>query len=114
VVPQLRLRQPARLRPGRQEGRHRAARAAPPVHRHRPGRHLGPLGRRLHVGRGDARLSRLLQGGFSQAGNHENNIYNNTWSEKHHGIKEIEKDGEITFEYDIDKNSEIAKNLKGT
>jgi dipeptidyl aminopeptidase/acylaminoacyl peptidase len=50
---------------------------------------------------------------FSEAGNHENNIYNNTWSEKHHGIKEIEKDGKTTFEYDIEKNSELAKNLKG-
>jgi dipeptidyl-peptidase 4 len=55
----------------------------------------------------------FFKAGFSQAGNHENNIYNNTWSEKHHGIREIEKDGEITFEYDIDTNSEIAKNLKG-
>jgi dipeptidyl aminopeptidase/acylaminoacyl peptidase len=51
--------------------------------------------------------------GWSESGNHENNIYNNTWSEKHHGIKEIEKDGQITFEYDIEKNSELAKNLKG-
>ncbi|HEY7498495.1 MAG TPA: DPP IV N-terminal domain-containing protein [Vicinamibacterales bacterium] len=50
---------------------------------------------------------------FSESGNHENNIYNNTWSEKHHGIKEIEKDGKVTFEYDIEKNSELAKNLKG-
>src|SRR6185436_3838030 len=50
---------------------------------------------------------------WSESGNHENNIYNNTWSEKHHGIKEIEKDGKTTFEYDIDKNSELAKNLKG-
>jgi dipeptidyl aminopeptidase/acylaminoacyl peptidase len=49
----------------------------------------------------------------SSAGNHENNIYNDTWSEKHHGIKEVEKDGKVTFEYNIDKNSEIAKNLKG-
>lgn len=29
------------------------------------------------------------------------------------GIKEIEKDGQVTFEYDIEKNSELAKNLKG-
>ena len=50
---------------------------------------------------------------FSEAGNHENNIYNNSWSEKHHGIKEIEKDGKTAFEYDIEKNSELAKNLKG-
>jgi dipeptidyl aminopeptidase/acylaminoacyl peptidase len=51
--------------------------------------------------------------GWSESGNHENNIYNNSWSEKHHGIKEIEKDGQVTFEYDIEKNSELAKNLKG-
>ncbi|HJR57963.1 MAG TPA: DPP IV N-terminal domain-containing protein, partial [Vicinamibacterales bacterium] len=51
--------------------------------------------------------------GWSESGNHENNIYNNTWSEKHHGIKEVEKEGKVTFEYSIDKNSELAKNLKG-
>jgi dipeptidyl-peptidase-4 len=50
----------------------------------------------------------------SSSGNHENNIYNRWWSEKHHGVKEIvDKDGNITFEYEIDKNSEIAGNLKG-
>ena len=50
----------------------------------------------------------------SSAGNHENNIYNRWWSEKHHGVKEVEDDeGKITFEYDIEKNSEVAKNLKG-
>jgi dipeptidyl aminopeptidase/acylaminoacyl peptidase len=52
--------------------------------------------------------------GWSESGNHENNIYNNTWSEKHHGVKEVAgKDGKVAFEYTIDKNSEIAKNLKG-
>jgi dipeptidyl-peptidase-4 len=51
--------------------------------------------------------------GWSESGNHENNIYNNSWSEKHHGIKEVEKDGQVTFEYSIEKNSELAKNLKG-
>jgi dipeptidyl-peptidase 4 len=52
--------------------------------------------------------------GWSESGNHENNIYNNTWSEKHHGVKEVEdKDGKVRFEYAIEKNSEIAKNLKG-
>jgi len=50
----------------------------------------------------------------SSSGNHENNIYNRWWSEKHHGVKEVvDKEGNITFEYDIAKNSEIAKNLKG-
>jgi len=50
----------------------------------------------------------------SESGNHENNIYNRWWSEKHDGVKEVtDKDGKVHFEYDIDKNSEIAKNLKG-
>ncbi|MFI3268694.1 MAG: DPP IV N-terminal domain-containing protein [Rikenellaceae bacterium] len=50
----------------------------------------------------------------SCAGNHENNIYNRWWSEKHHGIDEaITEQGDTTFNYSIDKNSEIAKNLKG-
>jgi len=52
--------------------------------------------------------------GFSESGNHENNVYNNTWSEKHHGIKEVDgEDGKVQFEFDIEKNSELAKNLKG-
>lgn len=51
----------------------------------------------------------------SESGNHENNIYNRWWSESHHGVKEVmDKDGKTTgFEYNIEKNSEIAKNLKG-
>ncbi|HZS45761.1 MAG TPA: DPP IV N-terminal domain-containing protein [Blastocatellia bacterium] len=50
----------------------------------------------------------------SESGNHENNIYNHTWSEKHHGVKEVtDKDGNVKFEYNIEKNSDIAKNLKG-
>jgi dipeptidyl-peptidase-4 len=50
----------------------------------------------------------------SESGNHENNIYNRNWSEKHHGVKEVtDQEGKIHFEYEIDKNSEIAKNLKG-
>jgi dipeptidyl-peptidase 4 len=50
----------------------------------------------------------------SSSGNHENNVYNKEWSEKHHGVKEVaDKDGNVKFEYSIDKNSELAKNLKG-
>jgi dipeptidyl aminopeptidase/acylaminoacyl peptidase len=50
----------------------------------------------------------------SSSGNHENNIYNRWWSEKHHGVREVTDDkGKISFKYHIDKNSEIAKNLKG-
>jgi dipeptidyl aminopeptidase/acylaminoacyl peptidase len=50
----------------------------------------------------------------SSSGNHENNIYNRWWSEKHHGVKEELNDkGETIFKYAIDKNPDLAKNLKG-
>ena len=49
----------------------------------------------------------------SCAGNHDNNIYNRWWSEKHHGIMEVEQDGEVKFEYEITANPEIASRLKG-
>ena len=50
----------------------------------------------------------------SSAGNHENNIYNRWWSEQHHGVLEqITEKGDTTFKYSIDRNSQIAKNLKG-
>ncbi len=50
----------------------------------------------------------------SCAGNHQNNIYNRWWSEKHHGVQEVTSDeGEITFDYSIETNADIAKNLKG-
>ena len=50
----------------------------------------------------------------SGAGNHENNIYNRWWSERHHGVKEeISAKGDTTFNYQIDRNSDLAKNLKG-
>ena len=50
----------------------------------------------------------------SNAGNHDNSVYNRWWSEKHHGVKEeISAKGDTTFNYMIDKNPDIAKNLKG-
>jgi dipeptidyl aminopeptidase/acylaminoacyl peptidase len=58
----------------------------------------------------------------SNAGNHDNNIYNRWWSEKHHGIlEEIIKDKsdttgtkqDTTFKYTMPTNHSIAKNLKG-
>ncbi len=50
----------------------------------------------------------------SSSGNHDNNVYNRWWSEKHHGVEEIEdEEGNVSFEYDIEKNSELADNLKG-
>jgi dipeptidyl-peptidase-4 len=50
----------------------------------------------------------------SNAGNHDNSIYNRWWSEKHHGVKEVvSAKGDTTFTYSIDKNPDLAKNLKG-
>ncbi len=52
--------------------------------------------------------------GVSSSGNHENNVYNRWWSEKHHGVKEVaDPEGNVKFEYTIDKNSDLAANLKG-
>ncbi len=50
----------------------------------------------------------------SSSGNHDNDVYHRSWSEKHHGIEEeVDDQGNVTFEYDIDRNSELARNLKG-
>ena len=50
----------------------------------------------------------------SSSGNHNNDVYNRNWSETHHGVKEvIDDEGEVTFEFDIEKNSDLAANLKG-
>ena len=50
----------------------------------------------------------------SSSGNHNNDVYNLNWSEKHDGVKEVVDDeGEVSFEYDIEKNSDLAANLKG-
>ncbi len=50
----------------------------------------------------------------SSSGNHDNSIYNRGWSEKHHGVKEtIGEKGDTSFVYNIEKNQDLAKNLKG-
>jgi len=50
----------------------------------------------------------------SSSGNHDNSIYNRWWSEKHHGVKEIiSEKGDTSFVYSIEKNPDLAKNLKG-
>jgi dipeptidyl aminopeptidase/acylaminoacyl peptidase len=81
---------------------------------------LNRVGMWGHSGGGFMTAAALLQYpdffkvGWSESGNHDNNVYGNTWSEKYHGVREETlKDGTEKFFYDIDKNSEIAKNLKG-
>jgi dipeptidyl-peptidase-4 len=62
----------------------------------------------------------------SSSGNHDNNIYNQWWCETHNGVTEAEtgkedavnnfnkkKESSITFRGEVDKNQDIAKNLKG-
>jgi dipeptidyl-peptidase-4 len=81
---------------------------------------LGRVGMWGHSGGGFMTAAALLQypdffkAGWSESGNHDNNVYGDTWSEKYHGLREeVQKDGSAKFLYDIDKNSELAKNLKG-
>jgi dipeptidyl-peptidase-4 len=64
----------------------------------------------------------------SSAGNHDNNIYNQWWGETHNGVTETEKkiktkgdvrdstkkeEVKITFKGEVEKNQDLAKNLKG-
>jgi dipeptidyl aminopeptidase/acylaminoacyl peptidase len=65
----------------------------------------------------------------SSSGNHDNNIYNQWWGETHNGVKELEKkiskkggekdsldkkkEVEISYKGVVEKNQDIAKNLKG-
>lgn len=64
----------------------------------------------------------------SSAGNHDNNIYNQWWGETHNGVTEVEKtvktkgavkdstkkeEVQISFKGTVEKNQDLAKNLKG-
>jgi dipeptidyl aminopeptidase/acylaminoacyl peptidase len=64
----------------------------------------------------------------SSAGNHDNNIYNQWWGETHNGVTQVEKkvkakgevkdslkkeEVKITFKGEVEKNQDLAKNLKG-
>lgn len=52
--------------------------------------------------------------GVASSGNHENNVYNRWWSETHHGVERVVDDsGNVSWEYSIDKNSELAGDLEG-
>jgi dipeptidyl-peptidase-4 len=50
----------------------------------------------------------------SSSGNHDNSIYNRRWSEQYHGVKEvIGARDDTTFTFNIEKNQDLIKNLKG-
>ncbi len=81
---------------------------------------LSRVGMWGHSGGGFMTAAALMQypdfykAGWSESGNHDNNVYNRDWSERYHGVREeAQKDGTLKYVYDIDKNSELAKNLKG-
>ena len=50
----------------------------------------------------------------SCSGNHDNNVYNRSWSEKYHGVTErIDENGKVHFDIHIPANQELASRLKG-
>jgi len=49
----------------------------------------------------------------SSSGNHDSNTFNLWWGETHHGVKEIQREGVISFQSNIPTNMELAKELKG-
>jgi hypothetical protein len=65
----------------------------------------------------------------SSSGNHDNNIYNQWWGETHYGVRQVEKtvkgketekdslnkknEVQISFKGEVEKNQDLAKNLKG-
>ena len=56
----------------------------------------GPLGRRLHDGRGDVRVSPTSSRSASPSpATTTTRIYNRWWSEKHDGVKEVVKDDKV-------------------
>ena len=81
---------------------------------------LSRVGMWGHSGGGFMTAAAVLQypdfykAGWSESGNHDNAVYGYTWSEKYHGVREEDqKDGTAKFIYEIDKNADLAKNLKG-
>jgi dipeptidyl-peptidase-4 len=56
----------------------------------------------------------FFKAAVSSSGNHDNSMYNRWWSEQHHGVKETISDkGDTSFVYNIEKNQDLVKNLKG-
>lgn len=52
--------------------------------------------------------------GVAASGNHDNNIYYQSWGETYHGVKQVrDSEGRIHFECSIPTTVELAPNLKG-
>ncbi len=80
--------------------------AALSLDRYRPRRNLRPLRRRLRDCRRHVPLSRLLQGGDLEAGNHDNREYEDDWGEKWQGLLEDKGDGN---NYDSQANQNLPR-----
>ena len=57
------------------------------------------------------RYPEFFKVGISEAGNHDNRVYEDDWAEKWQGLLEKKSDG--TTNYDNQANQLVAKNLKG-
>lgn len=56
----------------------------------------------------------FFKAAVSCAGNHDNNIYNRSWSERHHGVTErVDDKGKVHWDIKVPVNQDLAKNLKG-
>ena len=83
------------------------------VDRHRSRRHLRPFGWRLRHGRRRCSgIPDFFKVGISEAGNHDNRVYEDDWAEKWQGLLKTNADG--TTNYDNQANQLVAKNLKGS
>ncbi len=62
--------------------------------------------------------NQFFKAGASSAGNHDNNVYNQNWSEQHHGLtvescENDEGEEEDCFTIEVPTNHELAENLEG-
>ena len=51
--------------------------------------------------------------GVSSSGNHDNNVYNNSWSERYHGLKEVELEEETDEETDEGNGNDNGNRGRG-
>lgn len=49
----------------------------------------------------------------ASSGNHDNNMYNQSWGETFHGVTQVVKGNDTTFTCKIPTNMELVKNLRG-
>jgi dipeptidyl-peptidase 4 len=59
----------------------------------------------------------FFKAAVASSGNHDNNIYNNGWAERYHGMKEVTDEtgpsAHTHYDIKVPSNAELAANLKG-